>query len=61
MKDIDKIVPWYPHYHKPPNKFLRYYEVFRERGKYSYIETIAVYLDKKGVEKEEQHFVKWIE
>lgn len=50
---------WVPHYHRPPNKFVRYYTEYRDRGKYSYWETIAVYIDKKGVEKHEQHLVKW--
>lgn len=51
--------PFLPHYHRPPNKFLRYYEVFRDRGEYSYWEKIAVYIDKRGIEKEEQHLVRW--
>lgn len=49
-----------PSCHKPPNKFVRYYEVFREKGEYNYWETRVIYIDKKGIEKDEQYVVKWV-
>lgn len=57
-----KIVPWLPSCHRPPNKFVRYYDrPFDDKHGHTGTETMIVYINKSGEEVHEQYRIKWDE
>jgi hypothetical protein len=59
---MNSIKPFLPHYHRPPNKFVRYYEKrFDDGAGHTATLRIAVFLNKKGKEEECVAQVMWDE
>lgn len=57
---LKKIVPFIPSCHRPPNKFVRYYNVpFDDGHGHTGVETRIVYLNKNKEECDEQYRIKW--
>jgi hypothetical protein len=60
LGEEDRMDPYRPIYHRPPNKFLRYEERrFDDGAGHTGIKRIALYLDKSGTQREETAQVIW--
>lgn len=59
-KSSNKVVPYYPYFHRAPNKFVRYEKCDFDDGHGNKAEvTKAIYKDKNGNLQEADAFIKW--
>lgn len=57
--DRNKIEPYLPIWIRPPNKLVRYEDRRFVCGMYPGTKRIAIFVDKKGVEREETAQIIW--